>query len=95
MKARKKLSKRQYVEYFNYNIRFTRSVREYLSKYIIREGEILDTRPIMFCFTKHNNGISYIEIKYYLLKEIYNDDDMGDRLISVPLDEFEEKMGWQ
>ena len=44
------MTPKEYVLFYNLNIKFRKNLKMYLEKYVLKEGEVIDTRPITFCF---------------------------------------------
>lgn len=97
----RKMTKKQYYTFFNLRIRFMQTIKEYLVNYVLKEGEELDIRPIYFAFLKsRKNDEPVLQIKYFIniqptMDLMDEDDDFGDRVIEIPLTEFERIMGWE
>lgn len=97
----RKMTKKQYYTFFNLRIRFMQTIKEYLVNYVLKEGEELDIRPIYFAFLKsRKNDEPVLQIRYFIkiqpvMDLMDEDDDFGDRVIEIPLLEFERIMGWE
>lgn len=81
------MTKKEYIRYFNLEIKFNKMIREYLKTYVLQENEILDIRAISHSFLDRNE----LKINYYITDL---SDDYGKRVHTVSRIEFEKIMGF-
>lgn len=81
------MTKKEYIRYFNLEIKFNKILRKYLNNYVLHDNETLDNRPITHSFLASNE----ILIQYYLTDL---SDDFGKRSHAVSFVEFEKIMGF-
>ena len=87
------MTPKEYVLFYNLNIKFRKNLKMYLEKYVLKEGEFIDTRPIAFCFCELVEDDSmFIRIQYYLKKQNSEDEISGAECVDIPLAEFEKKL---
>ena len=80
------MTKKEYVRYFNLEIKFNNLLKKYLKNYVLLEDEILDDRAISHSFLKGD----IIQINYYITDLT---DDFGKRVHKVSFMDFENFMG--
>lgn len=81
------ITKKEYIRYFNLEIKFNKMIREYLKTHVLQKNEILDVRPISHSFLKGN----ILNIYYYITDL---SEDFGKRIHTVSRAEFEKIMGF-
>lgn len=81
------MTEKEYVRYFNLEIKFHKMIKEYLKKYVLQENEILDVRPMTHVFTSDDE----LQINYYVTDL---SEDFGKRIHTINRVEFEKLMGF-
>lgn len=87
------MTPKEYVLFYNLNIKFRKILKMYLEKFVLKEGEVIDPRPITFCFCQRvSENKMLIRIQYYLKKENPEDEISDAECVDIPLAEFEKKL---
>lgn len=87
------MTPKEYVLFYNLNIKFRKNLKMYLEKFVLKEGEVIDPRPITFCFCQRvSEDKMFIRIQYYLKKENPEDEISDAECVDIPLAEFEKKL---
>ena len=87
------MTPKEYVLFYNLNIKFRKNLKMYLEKHVLKDGEVIDTRPITFCFCQRvRENKMFIRIQYYLKKENPEDEISDAERVDIPLAEFEKKL---
>lgn len=73
------MTRKEYIQYINLEIKFNEIVRKYLKKYVLKENETLDNRPIFHSF----RADSSLSIEYYIAGR------QSKKIHTVSFDEFE------
>jgi len=82
------MTKKEYIRYFNLEMKFNNMIKKYLVEYVLQEDEILDTRAISHSFTKNDQ----LCINYFITDL---SEDLGKRTYNVSRIEFEKIMGFE